>query len=119
LLTYALLAAIPAWIYAVTMAELQHGPASDPHVEMHHWSGVAVAALAIVGAGMAASLRGIGWRFASAATAVAAVLFGFAGLVFSGSPGAPESGWSWLAVAAGIGFWLLTTVEASREAAPA
>lgn len=119
MLTYALLAAIPAWIYAVTMAELQHGPATDPHVEMHHWSGLAVAALAIVGAGMAASLRGVGWRFASAATAVAAVLFGVAGLVFSGYPGAPESGWSWVAVAAGIGFWLLTTVEASREASSA
>jgi hypothetical protein len=91
MLTYALLAAIPAWIYAVTMAELQLGPASDPHVQMHHWSGVAVAA----------------------------VLFGLAGLVFSRYAGAPASGWSWLAVAAGIGFWLLTTVEASREAGPA
>ena len=40
LLTYALLCSIPAWIYAVMNAELQRlGSPSDPHVELHHWSG--------------------------------------------------------------------------------
>ena len=116
LMTYALLGAVPAWIYAVTMAELQHGPASDPHVDLHHWSGMAVAALAIAGAGLASSLRGVGWRFAIAATAIAAVAFGLSGLVFSDLPGAPDPVWSWVAVAAGIGFWLLARIEAAREA---
>jgi hypothetical protein len=117
LLTYALLCAIPAWIYAVTNAELQRlGSPSDPHVELHHWSGVAVAALAIAGTGLASSLRGEGWRFAAAATAIAAVAFGIAGLTFSGEPGAPSNAWSWLVVAAGIGFWLLARIEAAREA---
>jgi hypothetical protein len=115
LLIYALLCTIPAWIYAVTNAELQHGPPSDPHVELHHWSGVAVAALAIAGAAIATSLRGAGWQVAAVATTVAAVAFGLAGLVFSDFPGAPDTGWSWLAVAAGIGFWLLARVEAARE----
>lgn len=115
LLTYALLGTIPAWIYAVTYAELQHGPATDPHVELHHWSGMAVAALAIAGAGLATSLRGAGWLVGAAATATAAVAFGLSGLVFSDLPGAPDAGWSWLAVAAGIGFWLLARVEAGRE----
>jgi hypothetical protein len=119
LLTYALLTAVPAWIYAVTEAELQHGPTSDPHVQMHHWSGMAVAALSIVGAAIATSLRGTGWRFSSAATSIAAVLFGVSGLVFSEYPGAPPTGWSWVVIAAGIGFWLLTSVESSREAASA
>jgi len=117
LLTYGLLCAIPAWIYAVTNAELQRGPASDPHVAMHHWSGVAVSALAIAGAALATSLRGEGWRVTSAVTAIAAVIFGVAGLVFAGDAGAPPGeGWSWLAVASGIGFWLLARVEAAREA---
>ena len=116
LMTYAVIATMPAWIYAVTEAELQHGPAADPHVQMHHWSGVAVAALSIAGAGIATSLRGRGWEFASVATSIAAVLFGVAGLVFADYAGAPPSGWSWLAVAAGIGFWLLVRVEAAREA---
>jgi hypothetical protein len=53
---------------------------------------------------------------ASAATAVAAVVFGVGGLVFSDYAGAPPSGWSWIAVAAGVGFWLLARVEAGREA---
>jgi hypothetical protein len=116
LMIYAVIATMPAWIYAVTEAELQHGPAADPHVQMHHWSGVAVAALSIAGAGIATSLRGLGWEFASVATSIAAVLFGVAGLVFADYAGAPPSGWSWLAVAAGIGFWLLARVEAAREA---
>jgi hypothetical protein len=118
LLTYALLITIPAWIYAVSMAELQRrGPANDPHVELHHWSGMAVAALAIAAAAIATALRGVGWPFAAAATAVAAVAFGVFGLVFSDHPGAPDTGWSWLAVAAGLGFWLLARVEAAREEA--
>jgi hypothetical protein len=116
LMIYALLGAFPAWIYAVTYAELQHGPATDPHVQMHHWSGVAVAALAIMGAGLATSLRGAGWQVSATATAVAAVAFGVAGLVFADYPGAPDAVWSWLAVAAGIGFWLLARIESAREA---
>jgi hypothetical protein len=116
LLTYGLLGTILAWMYAVTQAELQHGPASDPHVEFHHWSGIAVAALSIAGAGIASSLRGKGWQMVAAWAAFAAVLFGLAGLVFSDLPGAPDRVWSWVAVAAGIGFWLLARVEAAREA---
>jgi hypothetical protein len=115
MLIYALIATMPAWIYAVTMAELQHGPASDPHVQLHHWSGMAVAALSIAGAAIAASLRGEGWELAAAAAAAAAVLFGVAGLVFSHAAGAPPVGWSWVAIAAGVGFWFLTRFEASRE----
>lgn len=88
LLTYALIVTIPAWIYAVSMAELQHGPATDPHVEFHHWSSMASASL------------------------------GIAGLLFSDLAGAPGTGWSWIAIAAGIGFWLLAQVEASRRSTP-
>jgi hypothetical protein len=116
LLIYAVLATMPAWIYAVTEAEFQHGSPADPHVQMHHWSGVAVAALSIAGAAIATSLRGRGWEFASAATPIAAVLFGVAGLVFADYAGAPPRGWSWLAVAAGVGFWLLARIETAREA---
>jgi hypothetical protein len=116
LMIYAVIATMPAWIYAVTEAEFQHGPPADPHVQMHHWSGVAVAALSIAGAGIATSLRGVGWEFASAATSIAATLFGVAGLAFSHYAGAPPSAWSWVAIAAGVGFWLLARVEAGREA---
>jgi hypothetical protein len=117
LLILALIGTIPAWIYAVTNAELQHGPVTDPHVELHHWSGIAVAALSIAGAGIASSLRGVGWEIASAATALAAVVFGLAGLVFSDLPGAPAVEWSWVAIAAGVAFWLLARIEAAREPA--
>jgi hypothetical protein len=115
MLTYSMLIAVPAWLYAVSMSQLQHGPTTDPHVAAHHWSGVAGAALAIVGAAIAASLRGEGWIVTAGIASVASVLFGASGLIFSDLPGAPEPGWSWLAIAAGIGFWLLTQIEASRE----
>jgi hypothetical protein len=120
LLTFALLGTIPAWIYAVIIAELQHGPATDPHVEFHHWSGMAVSALGIAGAALATSLRGAGWPLTGTLTALAAILFGVAGLAFADYPGAPDDlGWSWLAVAAGIGFWILVRIEAAREASAA
>jgi hypothetical protein len=120
LLTYALLGTIPAWIYAVINAELQHGPATDPHVEFHHWSGVAVSALSIAGAALATSLRGVGWQVTGIVTALAAILFGVAGLVFADYAGAPDDiAWSWLAIAAGIGFWILVRIEDGREATPA
>jgi hypothetical protein len=115
LLIYALIVTVPAWIYAVQQAELQHGPATDPHVEFHHWSGIAVAALGIAGAAIATSLRGTGWQVSAAVTAAAAVLFGVSGLALSTYPGAPAAGWSWVAVAAGVGFWLLSRIEAARE----
>jgi hypothetical protein len=115
LLTYALICTIPAWIYAVINAELQHGPATDPHVEFHHHSGVAISALAIAGAALATSLRGVGWQVVGTITAVAAILFGVAGVAFADLAGAPEVGWSWLAIAAGIGFWILVRIEAARE----
>jgi hypothetical protein len=116
LMIYAVIATMPAWIYAVTESAFQHGPAADPHVQMHHWSGVAVAALSIAGAGIATSLRGVGWEVASAATSIAAIIFGVGGLALSDYAGAPPSGWSWVAIAAGVGFWLLVRVEAGREA---
>jgi hypothetical protein len=119
MLTYAVITTVPAWIYAVTYAELQQGPTSDPHVVLHHWSGIAVAALSIVAAAISSSLRGTGWEVVAIVAAAAAVLFGVAGLVFSDLPGAPDPAWSWIAVAAGIGFWLLSRVEASRETARA
>jgi hypothetical protein len=119
LLTYALIVTVPAWIYAVTQAEFQHGSPSDPHVEFHHWSGIAVAALGIAGAAIATSLRGRGWQVSATVTAVAAVLFGVSGLALQRYPGAPDVGWSWVAVAAGIGFWLLARIEAAREPAAA
>jgi hypothetical protein len=115
LLTYAMLTAVPAWIYAVTMAQPQSGPASDPHVAAHHWSGVAGASLAIVAAAIAASLRGEGWRTTAAIAAAAGALFGLTGLVFPDLPGAPDTGWSWIAIAAGVGLWILAQIEASRE----
>jgi hypothetical protein len=97
------------------MAQLQQGPATDPHVEFHHWSGMAASSLALIGAAFATSLRGDGWVTTAGIASAAAVLFGFAGLVFSQDAGAPGTGWSWVAIAAGIGFWLLTQIEAGRE----
>jgi hypothetical protein len=77
---------------------------------------MAVAALSIAGAGIATSLRGRGWEFANAITSIAAILFGIGGLVFSDYAGAPPSAWSWVAIAAGIGFYLLARIEIAREA---
>jgi hypothetical protein len=118
LLTYAMLSTLVAWIYAVTYADLQHGPATDPHVQLHHWSGVASAALAIAAAAIAASLRGRGWEVVAAFAAGAGILFGLAGVLFADLPGAPGTGWSWLAIAVAVGFWIVSRYVGTRGSPP-
>ena len=85
LLTYALLCAIPAWIYAVDQCRAPAPRLAEPTRTSSSTIGRGSRSprSRIAGAALAASLRGEGWRFASGVTAVAAVGFGLSGLIFS------------------------------------
>jgi hypothetical protein len=109
---------VPAGAYALTMAELQGGPATDPHVDMHHWSGMAAAALSIVLVGIVAGLRTRGWRLTARLTAGAGVLFGLTSVIYPDYPGAVESPWSWLTIALSVLFALATSFEGWSERNP-
>lgn len=114
MLAVGLIALLPAGAYAMTMADFQGGPLNDPHVELHHWSGMAASALTLVAAGMAAALRTPGWPLTAWTTVVAAALFGVTSLVFPDHAGALEVPWGWLVIAMALiflGFGMLSARE--------
>jgi len=87
MLSLAIIAALPAIVYAWHNARimLQGDPATDMtgHWKNHHWSGVAIAPLALVLAGIAVSFRQDGDRMWVWLVGISAMLFGVAGIVFA------------------------------------
>jgi hypothetical protein len=108
------IALFPAGAYALTMADLQGGPVTDPHVELHHWSGMAIAALSIVFVGIVAGLRTTGWRTTAWLAAGAGVLFALTSIVYPDHPGALEAPWGWLLVAWSV-LYALAVLNARDE----
>ena len=114
LLALGVIALVPTGAYALTMAELQGGPPTDPHVELHHWSGMAAAAMSIVLVGIVAGLRTNGWRLTARLAAGAGALFGLTSVIYPDEPGAVESPWSWLTIAIAL-IYLGVAMLAARE----
>lgn len=95
----AVAALIPAIAFFLTQSELQRtGLASDPHVEFHHYSGMASYVLALPLAGLAASLRVPGRRAAAWIVGLTALALGVSSLVLSDHAGAFDAVWSWLLI---------------------
>ena len=119
MLAVGLMALMPAGAYALSMAELQGGPLADPHVELHHWSGMAASVLTLVVAGMAAGLRTPGWPMIAWVSVVAGALFGATSIVLPDQSGALEMPWGWLAIAVALiylGFAMLAAREDEQAA---
>jgi hypothetical protein len=101
----AALALVPAVAYALTQSELQrNGSSLDPHVEFHHYSGMATYALSLPLAALAAALRLPGRRIAVWIVGVTGAGLGLASLLLSDYVGAFDPVWAWLALAWGIAF---------------
>jgi hypothetical protein len=101
----AVVAVVPAVAFALTQAELQrNGVASDPHVEFHHYSGMASYALSLPLAALAAALRLPGRRIAVWIVGVTGAGLGLASLLLSDYVGAFDPVWAWLALAWGVVF---------------
>jgi hypothetical protein len=107
------IASAPFWgAFALTMAKFQRaGPANDPHVQMHHWTGMAIMGLGVVLMGALASKRTEGWRIVAWLTGVGSIVYGIASVVFATYPGStvPYPGsegalWGTLAIVWGIVF---------------
>jgi len=112
----AALAVVPSVAFALTQAELQRdGFVSDPHVEFHHYSGMASYVLSLPLAAVAASLRVRGRRIAGWIVGVTGAGLGLASLLLSDYPGAFEPVWAWLTLAWGVA--LVAVAELRREAA--
>jgi hypothetical protein len=112
-LLIAAIASAPFWgAFAWTMARLQRaGPPSDPHVELHHWTGMAIMGVGVVLMGALASKRTEGWRIVAWLTGIGSIVYGVASVVFAtypGSslpyPGSEGSFWGTLAIVWGAVF---------------
>jgi hypothetical protein len=114
------LAIVPAVAFALTQAELQrNGTAADPHVDMHHYSGMASYALWIVLGGAAASLRVTDRRVGAWIVGVGGAGLGVSSLLLSDHVGAFEPLWAWLALGWGIALVGAGAIGMRREAASA
>jgi hypothetical protein len=112
----AALALVPAVAYALTQAELQrNGSPFDPHVEFHHYSGVATYALSLPLAAFAAALRLPGRTIAGWIVGVTGAGLGLAALVLSDYAGAFDPVWSWLTLAWGLAIIVITRFGGRRE----
>ena len=93
-------ALIPAVVFALHVGNLQRtGDPQDPHIEMHHWSGMAVMGLILVGVAKVAAMRTTGWRLTAWMAGVAAMVYGGASLAYPNYPGAEGTLWGWLVIA--------------------
>jgi len=103
-LVIAALAGAPFWFaFAWTTASLQHTrPADDPHVEMHHYSGMAIMAIGLVLMVVLTSLRTQGWRIVAWLTGLGSAVYGVASIAFPNYPGSEGATWGALAIAWGV-----------------
>ena len=108
-LVLAALAVVPAIWFALSNASLQrNGAPTDPHVEMHRWTGIVAFALTVVMVAVVAGLGGRNRRIVAVVGGLSAASFGVISLINSGYPGAVTSVWAvaciaWGATLAGDG----------------
>jgi hypothetical protein len=111
-------AAVPATAYALTQTALErNGLPGDPHLEFHHYSGIAETALMLVGAALVASFGSSGARVVAWLTGFGMALFGLISIAYPDHTSAIESPWTWLAIAWGIGFVVLAELRPRAEEA--
>jgi hypothetical protein len=109
-LILAALAVVPAIGFALESASLQrNGMPMDPHVEMHHWTGMAAFSMTLVVVAVVAGLGGPNRRIVAMVGGLSAMFFGVMSLVYPGYPGAPDRPWAiaclaWGALLAGDGY---------------
>ena len=115
LLALAVIALVPLVAYALTQSGLQREALSgDPHAEMHHYSGIALTALALPATVFVAAVADAGWRIVGWMAAIAFLLFGVFTLLFADYVSAPAIGWGWARLAAGLAVLGATELEAAR-----
>jgi hypothetical protein len=96
----ALAALVPASAYALTQSQLQrNGIPADPHVDFHHYSGMAAYVFAVPLAAFAGAFRVPGRRVAVWIVGVATAGLAVTSLALSDYESAFDPLWAWLALA--------------------
>jgi len=112
----AVVAVAPSVAFALTQAELRrNGVASDPHVEFHHYSGMASYALSLPLAAFASALLVPCRRIAGWIVGVTGAGLGLASLVLSDYTGAFDPLWSWLTLGWGLAIIAVAQLGGRRE----
>jgi hypothetical protein len=107
---------VPATAYALTQADLQrNGVSADPHVDFHHYSGMAAYVFAIPLAGFAAALRVPGRRIAVWIVGVASAGLGLSSLLLSDYVSAFDPLWAWLLLAWAVVYVAAEELGVKRE----
>jgi hypothetical protein len=123
LLSLAIVAAIPAIVYAWDQARvmLDGDPMHDPtgHWKFHHWSGIAGAALALVLVAIVVSFRRSSDRMWIWVVGISTMVFGAAGVIFADDVRYPSSvGTLWGLVILFAGLVFIAVAEIADRAAP-
>ena len=110
-----LAALVPASAYALTQAELQrNGVSGDPHVEFHHYSGMAAYVFAVPLSAVAGALRVPGRMVAVWIVGVATAGLAVSSLLLSDYVSAFDPLWTWLAFVWAVAYVGVAEVAARR-----
>ncbi len=113
------LGALPWLVYALAMAADQRRdalPYEDFTLGLQGWSGLCAFAIALVLFALVAALRPDGWRTTVWSTGLAAVGFGFCGVISAHLPGGPGRWWAAAAMAWGVALIVAGARAARRDA---
>jgi hypothetical protein len=113
MLALVVIAAVPLLWFAATNLGLQRAVA-DEHAAMGHYGFMAAFSFTVIGVGLLASLRPIGWRLTAWVVGLLPALLGFASLVFPDASSSLGLGWAPAAIAWGIVF--VAAAELTKDA---
>jgi hypothetical protein len=109
-------AAVPLIAFAASNVGLQR-TAADEHAVTGHYGFMAAFAFTVVGMGLIASLRPVGWRLTAWVTGSLAAALGLASLAYPDTASSLALPWALAAMAWGVLF-IVTTELSRREEAP-
>ena len=108
--------AIPLIAYALTQARLQsEGSPANPHVDMHHYGGMAAGALMLLLFAVAPALGARGWRVAAWLAGVAMAIIALGSLAYGDHESALDAAWAWLALGWAMAFVVVAQLAGRRE----
>lgn len=100
-------AGVPMLLFASTNIDLQRD-VTDMHTFMGHYGFMAALAYTILGVGLLASLRPIGWRLPAWTAALLATILGATSLLYPDAASSLATGWALAAIAWAVAFVTLT-----------
>jgi hypothetical protein len=117
MLALVLIAAVPLLPFAATNLGLQRA-VTDEHAAMGHYGFMAAFSFTVIGVGLLASLRPIGWRLTAWVAGLLPALFGLASLLLPDASSSLGLGWALAAIAWGALFVAAGELTRTRRPRP-